>query len=361
MRKKLFVVMMAAFCMVLGGCGSSGDSSAVSDVPHDESYEYDDVSSDEEGHVELEDECAEDDDMSVPEETEELKLGEIEGLVAMVRSSTEETCDVQVINIVPETGSQNVISEFHVGRDNDTYYYRADTRYTMRSWFSGDFTKMAIDARIISTGEYHTGWIDTDGTFFDVTEASRVESAKDFFNTASTQHRAIGFVDDKFVFFDVATEEFYSTPIDNVTNNVEKLDESDTIVALLSNLDSGVRLTCQTPAGAYIVDAANSTCSQMMDLETGEKTDYIPDAERWVWNGVLSPDDETVAFLSTPKNGGAAELYTMPMADENPVAVPWESNITISMTTEWNVSGSGAYSLFSDNSNKECCYLLEWR
>lgn len=363
MRNKFFVAMVAIFCVMLGGCGSSGDSSAVSDVPYDESYESDDTFSDDY----TDDEYAEDDDVDVPEET---VPEEISGIVEMLIHNTTQTCSIQVVSVDPDTGIQHVISEFCLERDNKALYQWADSRYLVRNWFANDFSSMAVDVYLSDTGERHSGWIDVDGNFTDVTEMSGMASEQDFFNTAPVQHRTIGFIGNQFVFYDMGTEEVYSVPMDQILNGSVASVGTDDVSARLLQQVKAEELTCQIDNDTYLADYSatqGSPQSFMMCPETGEMTDYIPEADRCNWSGMLSPDGSMVAFFSEPKAGGSVELYKMSMSDKNPTAIALQENsaVTVDVTTLGTGSlalrPSGYGVVFQTMREEGYCHLLEWK
>lgn len=366
MRKKLFVVMMVAFCMVLGGCGSSGDSSAVSDVPYGESYESDDASSDEEEYSEPDEHVA--NEGSVPEEAEGSE--EVSGIIEMLVHNATQACTVQIVSVDPDTGVQDIVSEFCLERNNEALYQWADNRYMVRNWFANDFTSMAVDVYLSETGERHSGWIDTDGNFTDVTEMSGMTNEQDFFNTTPVQHRAIGFIESQFVFYDMETGEVYSIPIHQLLNDsVTSVDTNDVSARLLQQVRAE-ELTCQIDNDTYLADYSatqGSPQSFIMRPETGEMTDYIPEADRCNWSGVLNPDGSMVAFFSGPKTGGFVELYKMPMSDKSPTAISLQENnavivdITTLGTGSLALHPSGYGIMFQTMHEEDYCHILEWR
>lgn len=360
MRKKVIVTLLTAICLVLSGCGSSGDSSVVSDAP----YESEDASSDEEEYSEP-DEYVENEG-SVPEEAEDSE--EVSGIIGMLIHNATQACTVQIVSIDPDTGTQHVISEFYLKRDNKMLYQWADSRCMARNWFTDDFTNMAVDMYLSETGECHAGWIDTGGNFTDVTEMSGLAGEKDFFNTAPVQHRAIGFVDGRFAFYDTEAEKVYCIPISSATSAGE-VDADDVLTRLLQHVKSA-DLTCQVDNETYLTDYSatqGSPQSFIMNPETGEMTEYIPEADRCNWSGVLSPDGDMVAFLSEPETGGVVELYKMSMNAKTPTAISLQENSAIIVDISTLGTGSLAlrpsgYGIMFQTMHEEgYCHLLEWR
>lgn len=359
--KRISIVVLMVTCLLVGGCGSSSDTSAISDTPYDESYESEDTSLDDYA----DDEYAEDDGVDVPEEVE---TEEISGIIEMLIHNTTQTCNVQVVSIDPDTGTQHVISEFCLKRDNKMLYQWADSRCMARNWFTDDFTNMAVDMYLSETGECHAGWIDTDGNFTDVTEMSGLAGEKDFFNTAPVQHRAIGFVDGRYAFYDTETEEVYCVPASQLSID-GAVEMDDGLTRLLQQVKS-VDLTCRVDNETYLADySATQGLPQsfVMNPETGEMTEYIPEAGRCNWSGVLSPDGDMVAFFSEPETGGVVELYKMSMNDKIPTAISSQENSAVIVDISTLGTGSLAlrpsgYGIMFQTMHEEgYCHLLEWR
>jgi Tol biopolymer transport system component len=99
--------------------------------------------------------------------------------------------------------------------------------------------------------------------------------------------------------------------------------------------------------------------SFIANLETGETQQYIPESERYTWSGVLSPDGNTIAFLSIPSNGGGnVELYTVPLGGGEPTNVPVIANedIFVDITALPNSD-----LVITPGLGDVYCFLLDWR
>lgn len=372
MRKRGLLVVFMLTCLGLIGCNNN-DGSHIDTAVDDEHAEEILLS-------ENEDVDPDEGDYTGEEEDEETTVNpeEIEGIVAMVIRNTTQSCAIEIINIDPNTGDQRLISDFYLERssDNDELYKWADTRYNMRGWFSDDFTKMAINkyysgASSSYANEDHAGWIDTDGYFTDVTGACIAKESDGFFDTSLTQHGAIGFNDDQFMFFDTSTGDvYYSTVVDPPEITMGQ-SSNEGIMNLLNQLTYRRRLTHQISLNACIVDyfeTSNSPTSYIIDPATGETTYYIPEADRNNWSGILSPDGDTVAFLSTSKAQRTVQLYTMSMSERNPTAVTLKSSdnttdiATIkSRSSMSHPSSCGMKPIFHGADDDVSCCLLEWR
>ena len=85
---------------------------------------------------------------------------------------------------------------------------------------------------------------------------------------------------------------------------------------------------------------------------------YIPDSERLNWSGVLSPDNNRVAFLSLPENSieAGAELYITSIHEGDPISVP----IIPCENSLLDASNLTYFDLFYSEAQYEL-YLLDWR
>lgn len=393
MKKKIFVAMMIG-CMILGGCGGSGDNTATTDSDNYEvEYDAEDDVLDASDGLAGEDYASDEDVGSEENETEvETEAVEAEGIIAMIRQTTVSASggytDVQIISINPETGAQNVISEFHLNHityaelqraeeiDNDTeiYYAQPETFSVYgnnRDWFSDDFTKMKADRTYANNNnEFHAGWVDSDGTFFDVTEAIGAVGESSFSNPGPVAQRARGFDNWRFVFTEIDETKSgkidntrkYCVPLNNISaDSLHEASEDD-----LYNNGGFSPLgypTAQVDEKTYIMDKYNSglmcPSSFIANLETGETEQYIPESERYNWSGVLSPDGSTVAFLSIPSNGGGnVELYTVPLEGGEPtnVSVVANGDVFVNITALPNSDLA-----ITPGLGDVYCFLLDWR
>ncbi len=374
MKKRFFVALMVVACLTLGGCGDSNTSVDNMDA---EVHESEDV-------LEAEDITTEDSEVDMSEEEtdggDEESNAEVKGIVAMVSRATIHSNTIQIISIDPDTGIQEIISEFLIKSNSDEAYQRADNRVVTRNWFSNDYTKMAISKRFLNASqsylnEDHAGWIDTNGDFFDMTEASGLRPEDTFSNTDVLRHKTLGFFDDDFVFLDTATEKVYYMPFDNVSEMgaAELSEENDYIYMYLLKHPVNVRPTCQIDEHTYIVDlgidqtSRPSPLSVIYDFDTDEERSYIPESSRWNWSGVMSPDGDMVAFFSSLKDGmGKVELYKVPSSGGEPTKITLKANddVIVDLTALPAPSyehPSGGVDDFLKLHDAQYCRLLEWR
>ena len=160
---------------------------------------------------------------------------EVSGIIAMI-SEISGDYTFSVVCIDPNTGEQesllNVTYASDVGKD--TYYLPPTmTVYSASAseWVSSDFSKIAATKYMSGTGEYHAGWFDASGEFYDVTEALGLQAQSDFDDPAC--YFAGGFTEDCFVYYANNTSydgwnDFY-VPLTNIALDVVR--EGDAINA----------------------------------------------------------------------------------------------------------------------------------
>ena len=357
MRKRVIALALCAGLLLLGGCGFGEETADSSASPSSESA----------SQIKTE---QEDPQVSEPESVAGTDSAEeISGIIAMTSEISGDST-FHVFSIDPNTGEQQsllrVTYTSNVGKE--TYYLPPTlTVYSAsaREWVSSDFSKIAATKYISGTGEYHAGWFDASGAFYDVTEALGLQAQSDFDDPAC--YFAGGFTEDFFVYYanNTAYEErsYFHVPLENMT--MDAVQEGDVIHAALpvlpSDSDSGYNLSdwvdeTQCLADQYVKQYDRKVNSVRFNVATGEATEFIPGTSRYNWNGVLSPDGSSVAFLSSPKQGtDPPSLYLTPLSGGDPVKV------------DVSLSFSDRHSLNSPNfvqypsSGGICTTLLDWR
>ncbi len=384
MKKKIFVAMMIG-CMILGGCGGSGDSTATTDGDNYEA-EYDV----EDNALETNDGVV-DENTEVEEETEaETKPAEAKGIIAMIQEldRNRAVATAQVIAIDPENGQQSIISEFTMRcpttseiqsdeslDDSELRFFFPAFNAEMkpsgnhREWFSQDFDKMiATRVFVDRNSEQHAGWVDTDGNYFDVSEATGMIPESSFSNTAVIEQTATGFDGDDFIFCEEADEGHicYSVPVSNVSDSAAITLDSQ--YGYYENLYHGVVIAYPTDwineqeCFADLYDHSDSPSGIRANIETGEFTEYLPESERCNWSGILDRDGDTVAFLSTTQYAdGVVELYTMPISGGEPEKIQLVPNDELVLDTT-NLTQEDLYGSVYKRNYTDCYFcLLEWR
>lgn len=391
MRKWIFTTMLMAACLMLGGCGSGNDSTAT-DSSYMESYDTEGDSLETEDDVYSSDEeYATDEETEVEDETE-TEPAEAKGIIAMVQEFDRNgaVATTQVIAIDPENGQQSIISEFTLRCPTTTEIqsdepidnselrfffpeFNAELRPSgnHHEWFSEDFTKMIATRVFLDRGnEQHAGWIDSEGNFFDVTEAIGAVTESSFSNPDPVKQVATGFENGNFIFCnDKVMDEHvcYSVPVANVAKDAvstlssrygeyENLYSSDGIAYPTYWLNEQ---ECFADLYGHNSDIPNSVKA---NIGTGELTEYLPDVERSTWSGVLNPEGDTLVFLSTAqRSNGVVELYTMPSAGGEPEKIQLAPNdglvLDTRSITQKDLYGSPGQRDYVD---RFFC-LLEWR
>ena len=316
----------------------------------------------------------------IPEPTHEpteepMTIENAEGIIALEANLTSAILATDgsfahftIYSIDPESGRQYALSSLDVpmaDSDGNVYEFPVNPHYSsLRDWFSSDYDMFAISACDFARGSRDAGWINSDGSFTNVTELlgmqaqSEFESAKHFY--------AVGFsADGYFVFFD--NEEplapvFYSIPVNNLSTAA--LEQRNAIEDSLPSFDSYYLcfndwIDTTRCLVDYLYDGriAEKTESLIFDTTTGETTPYVPGDGRYSWCGVASPDGSTAAFLSSPKGGTEQPaLYTVSLAGGEPIRNP----ASFVFSPDGDYSRRPPFVLYPQLGTT-CVTLLEWR
>ncbi len=388
MRKKIFVAMMIG-CMILGGCGGSGDSTATTDSDNYEAeYDAEDDVLDASDGLAGEDYASDEDVESEENETEDeeheggIEPGEAKGVVAMVSQMdpSHAATSIQLICINPDSGAQDIIAEWHLETPASANTEVAEPRFYLpdkssvygndRDWLSSDLTKLSITA-VFADNERHAGWLNSKSEFFDVTKTVGAEHEGSFANPNPVIQSALGFRNDDFAFyedFSNGDQLHYYVPADNISEDtISEADLEDWYFnkAFTSTAASEFYPTCWVTDSTCIADMYDHSGypqSVMANIETEEITEYLPSSERYNWSGVLSPEGETIAFLSvSQQSNGIVEVYTVPTSGGEPTQVELEPNeeLLLDTTTLTNDDLYGPTSI--RNYTSYHFYFLEWR
>ena len=360
-RWKKGLSLLLAVCLAgsLCACGGGGDttaqnpgSSPADDVPPTMDMPEEDT---------LQDTYISEDvqqDIDIPEENFVEAEPELEGGLVILTAAGP-TCSISYLN--PDTGEVRLVSTFPHGMQdggNDGSYvlvppgnnmnvnYDPSLFATRDEWFGGRFyEKMAMTKHFYANGEQHAGWIDTDGYFFDVTEALGLQSKSDFEDPVC--YRAVGFA------YDVDWNEYfiyqrpgdngiygityYTVPVSNLSISAveEKLfythsePYTDTTSGgYIGSVYDRYDITGWIDYNHCIANVLNRSNlhsnSYIIDVTTDNYQTYIPETSRSNWNGVLSPDGTQIAFMSSPQGGTDVSIYTVPVSGGDPVRVNTE-------------------------------------
>lgn len=338
MSKRIIALALCAGMLLLSGCASEGATTAPPTT-----------SSDVESQVESEtvppkESVAPTAEVEEPTEADEPE--EITGIIAVV-ADWQTGMNFTIVSIDPDTGEQQTISYFDVlplTEDGDfyTFNFKQPGTYALcyssyRDAFSPDYSKVAVHKQLLGTGENHAGWLDTDGNFFDVTEALGLQAKSDFDDPA--QYFPVGFTEDGlFVYTDRASTTpgepvYYTVPVDDVrSENIREMPATDSFVhqdpttwRWLNNNYAPTDWISDTQLLADYEtrkDFALCTVSVLVDTTTQEATEYVPGSSRHSWGGVMSPDGQSIAFMSAPIGGNEpSDLFVMSVDGSDPKRV----------------------------------------
>ena len=304
-NRALAILLAAGMAASLCGCGSSADSSAPPSVPASQAVTPEPM---------LE-------PTPTPEPTPEptpTPEPELHGLIYRESYAFNGKSSTSICYLNPETCETKIISTFgNFESANDDYYYSGGGSV------SADFSKISCTKFFRNGGSSHAGWIDTEGNFFDVTEALGLQIQSDF--GPEIHYYPVGFYNGLFGFEERKRESVnslytitqYYVPLDNISPEaIQKgdvrtvghpFDEND---GLLKNSIGGRKYT---PADVTswiddtrcIVDAkaayTTNVDSYIVDVATQTESAYIPGDSRDNWSGIISPDGTRIAFLSSPR------------------------------------------------------------
>lgn len=338
MKRKLLTTLLAvSMAFSLCACGNQGtsgasqpsvspaiDESATNNVP--ESQTPDDQQT--EGNPTTGEENIPGETTDTPAPKPEAEMPE--GLILMTTTDTNlRDPKISCVNI--ETGEVTVIAEFNFMPKTlqDTIMYSPAAGFSCghREWFTSDYSKVAVSRLDTQSGQTSVGWIDTNGNFFDVSEALGQLDRGDFDDPVT--YRAVGFTDDGFFVYKQVTgsglsgqSSYHYVPIDNIDPSAIQ----DGVPFLGYDEDKLAKITVSDYIGdsRYLINTSDGM-SQIFDVATGEKTAYVPGTARFSWHAVLSPDGSQVAFMSQPKSGLEKYIYIMPLEGGDPAKVPTDS------------------------------------
>ena len=347
------------------------------------------------------------DQSAEPEETyKPVNSAEISGLVAIydqykitetITSSSKHIKVIDVVCIDPSTGASRTVRSFSdIDASKIRPLYETAAYVIDRHWFSPDYT--LIGATYTGSGDKFAGWIDQNGVFTNITEKC-FGPRGDF--SAAYKHQAIGFDDfGNFYFYSEApaigaSNTYYRVPVDNPSpDTVENIDavlaaspyspstdfaikcllEFGAADACLGYQDRNYRTTDWIDSDRCLVNTASMirmegdaivqippTVAIMNGLKS--LSDYraysiaplddisgslIPVIQsRWNWNGVVSPDGKTVAFLSKLESESDVKLFSIPLEGGEPTMIRTDVDFLASSKPE--------------NRDSYKATLVEWR
>lgn len=292
----------------------------------------------------------------------------------------------QIVAINPDSGEQNIISEFLLtGRKDEagailgreTFPYNDMTTGNHRNWFSEDFTKMIV-IQVLESPDYeaHAGWIDTSGNFFDVTKAIGAAVETDFSSSKPVRQYPVGFQNNNFIFREDSydynsgtTHTYYSVPLDDVSEATVSETEYEAKIIIDRNIIYPTAwINDHECLADWYTSSSNSRKPDSMhiNLETNEITNYLPNTDRTTWSGVLNSSKDTVALVTAGSGdlNNSVELFTAPLSGKGE---PKKLSLLRNEALLFNVEDIEKGMLFdsflrnSNNNRSRGLFLLEWR
>ena len=329
-------------------------------------------------------------------ESHQLWIEENQTEIIMVRAELGNSYNYTIYGIDPETSTQRTISEFNIpvsviaNADNSKWQtypmflpgWRSSV--PLKGMFSSDYMYIAVSRYSQETMECRAGYYrEGEGLYYTDVSKSIGAVGGDF--DEPVKQMAIGFTDDNqflfadipsipnFFYYDTAEWSFSrvkvsdngavidasSKPFDNADaflmrgenwgwwpKNCELTDWIDGTHCLINYPEESVELL-------FGGDRIDRWGVRILDTEEQETTSFIPGESRSNWSGVISPDGQSVAFLSAPASGtGNAALYITSINGGEPVKISEDIP---------SGRGSTGYILTRPESQKTVYFLLEWR
>lgn len=347
MKRKLLATLLAvSMAISLCACGNQGESgvsqpdvnpttgeSTTNDVPEnptsDSQQTEGNPTTGEENTPDVTQDVSGGETIDTPA-PEDSETGKPEGLILMTTTDINlRDPKISCVNI--ETGESTVIAEFNFMPKTlqDTIMYSPAAGFSCghREWFTSDYSKVAVSRLDTQSGQTSVGWIDTNGDFFDVSEALGQLDRSDFDDPVT--YRTVGFTDDGFFVYKQvsgsglsAQISYHYVPIDNIDPSV--IQDGVPFPGYEEDMLAKVTVSDYIGDSCYLINTSDGV-SQIFDMATGEKTAYVPGTARFSWHAVLSPNGSQVAFMSQPKGGLEKDIYIMPLEGGDPVKVPTDS------------------------------------
>lgn len=337
MKKRVLATLMAVCMVVVGMTGCGGPASGTSSIPQEESIV--EVS---ESYVES---SAEESIMESESSYEESERGdedyEAGGIIEEDYTEPEnETADENrndsqiiiffenlskykeyIISIDVDTGSYETIASFPMKLyDGFELIFPVRTYFNNLShYFSQDYQKMARTKIDNNTNDARAGWIDTNGNFFDVTEAVGAVPDDEF--AAKKYFYTLGFSKEGyFVYVELPEWLHFSAMDDKIMasgkyyyvdpNTLDTIYEGNPIEADdLHGRDIWKNdITDWIDDECYLADIKSSAILHVGDSDYREE--FVSSEARRNWSAVYGPDDQ-IAFLSADNS---SDINTIDLA-----------------------------------------------
>lgn len=208
------------------------------------------------------------------------------------------------------------------------YHLLSDSRFI----YSDDFSKCATTCSLES-GEQHAGWLNSDGTFTDVTVAVGEASKNDF--EVARHFLAIGFTNDgRFIYRNDDDETIHYVYVDDLGRSYDDDDSLMPELKQITGLNSQYRFTDQWIDNEHclgnIYGHDSLPFGAIIDIRNKGENDelfFSEDSPRYNWNMLLSPDKTSVIFLSNFQewyNRQEMSLYRIDIETREPELIPYD-------------------------------------
>jgi hypothetical protein len=223
--------------------------------------------------------------------------------------------DYVIFSLNPSTCEYEEIQQFSFRQKDLEYYYEWPPiiyHKNQSDRFSNDLSKLAETYVVYGTKESHAGWVNTDGTFFDVPEALGMGAENEF--VEQPNYYSIGFTEESnyFVFAELTEHKgpvsesdlekdgkFYYVSLDNLSEVYEgnPLKEEATRGYEVFNLTQWIN------DEEYLSDYCNNNgvICRVTDNNHYTTEEYVPGEARTNLSAITGPDG-SIAFVSKPKN-----------------------------------------------------------
>ncbi|MBD5094791.1 MAG: hypothetical protein HDT26_11035 [Subdoligranulum sp.] len=306
----------------------------------------------------------------------------------------------RIYAIDPDTGESRVVSTFNIPKSiisrEDGSEWRPipmllldfNSHLPLREIFSKDYKYVASTIYSPETGEWRAGLFKDgeDMYYADVTQltgavgsdfdAPPMQIALGFADNnqfiyadanASANNSSIGYVPDEWTPYQVEVFDVNnvgsSQPYDEINDFLLREDDWNWMEKYweLTNLIDETHYLINYPEASTSLDNGVYRIERwgvrIFDTVTQELNSFIPGESRSNWSGVISPDKESVAFLSAPANGtGNAALYITSVDGGEPVKILDE--VTAGRSLHGNVwTRPNSQNVVET----KVSFLLEWR
>ncbi len=292
--------------------------------------------------------------------TEEKTAGLVIGNYTLTKTQSY----VEIYLVDPDSAEIQQLFSVNLAKrtDGTAFYLHGSSRYaSQQGLVSKDLSKIAITKWDMNKNEWHAGWIDREGRFWDITKALGLVPESDFEDLP--WHYACGFTEnDEFVFMDNNSRKVYRVPVDSLKpESMIEGQETPECMELLGWQNVGWEHDNRKPTDIvdgthFLADYYHSggtfTESVIVDATTEEATSYVPGDARNSWSGILSPDGTQVAFLSALRNvhDTPTDLYitTLDGSEPRKVEVDLPDSLKDVGLVKTKLTGMGTYVFIVD-------------